>query len=250
MATTLTPPERAPAGAGLADAEPTNLAPLAMPDEHSLRVPDIAADLLPVEVFEARRGRQVRRFVLGALAVFTLLLGGWYAVATYQTVVARNALEGAQDDAQRLTLRQRAYADLVTAQAESTAINSQLAALMADDLQWAKLLSSLQDAAPSGVRLTGVTGALSTGTAAGTSTGTPANAIGSLNLTGTAGTKALVAAYVDALGKVAGVANPLLGDITTQGTTLNFTIRMDIMKAALGGRYTKPSTAPSTGGGK
>jgi Tfp pilus assembly protein PilN len=247
MSTTLTPPERAAAGAGFAEAEPADLAQLAMPDEHSLRVPDIAADLLPVEVFEARRERQVRRFVLSALAVFTLLLGGWYAVATYQTAAARDALEGAQDDAQRLTRQQRAYADLVTAQTESIAISNQLTALLADDLQWAKLLSSLQDAAPSGVRLTGVTGALATGTATGTpSPVTPVNAIGSLNLTGTAGTKALVAAYVDALGKVAGVANPLLGDITAQGTTLSFTVRMDITKAALGGRYTRPST----GGGK
>jgi len=246
MATTLTPPERAPGGAGIGQAKPANLAQLAMPDEHSLRIPDIAADLLPVEVFEVRRGRQVRRVVLSALAVFALVVGGWYAVATYQTIAARDALEGAQDDAQRLTRQQRAYADLVAAQAESSAITAQLAALLADDLQWAKLLSSLQDAAPSGVRLTGVTGALSTGTAGAANPATPANVIGSLNLTGTAGSKALVAAYVDALGKVAGVTNPLLGDITAQGSTLTFTVRMDITKAALGGRY----TTPSTGGGK
>jgi Tfp pilus assembly protein PilN len=233
MATTLTPPERAPAGAGFAEAKTANLAQVAVPDERSLRVPDIAADLLPIEVFEARRGRQVRRIV------FTLVLGGWYAVATYQTGVAREALESAQDDAQRLTRQQRTFADLVTAQTESTAITDQLTELLKDDLQWSKLLSSLQDAAPSGVRITGVTGALSASTSAAPNPGTPANAIGTLNLTGAAGTKALIAAYVDALGKVAGVANPLLGDVTAQSGTLNFTIRMDITKVALGGRYTK-----------
>lgn len=233
MATTLRPPERA------ASAE---RAPRPLP---------IAANLLPVEIVESRRGRKVKRIVLCALVGFVALLAAWYALASYQTSTARSSLRGVQDDAQRLVAQQHAFDEVVGIQAESRAISTALSFLLANDLQWSRLLSSLQKAAPKDVRLTSVSGALRSSTT--TSSGAGGNgssaaaaqlpgtsgeeSIGTLTITGSGNSKATVAAYVDALGKVPGLGNPLLGDATLQNGALQFTVRVDITASALGGRY-------------
>ena len=63
--------------------------------------------------------------------------------------------------------------------------------------------------------------------------------VGTLTVTGTGTSKAVIAAYVDALAKLSRVANPLLGEVTLQETGWQYSIRLDITKSALGGRYAK-----------
>jgi hypothetical protein len=224
-------------------------------DERSLRVPAICAELLPVEIIEARRTRRVRRVVVVAVAGFAAFLAVWYGIAVVETSAATDDLSRAQDNVQTLTRQQRNYTELVTVQADSARVGAQLKELLADDLQWSKLLSSLQAAAPKGITITGVTAALETGdSAAKAQTGLPSTttnkSIGALTTTGKGADKTVIAAYVDALGKVNGVGNPLLGDVTQQEDGLAFSVRMDITTAALGGRYS-PTPTPSAGtGGK
>lgn len=232
MTTMITPPESAVAGPP--------------------RLLSIAANLLPPEVIQGRHSRKVRRRVLSCLAVVVVLLGGWYAVAVYQAEAARASLANAQDEVTALRRQQNQFGDLVRAQTQSKAINDELAQLLANDLQWSKLISSLQQAAPSQVKVTGVTGMLAT---------TPNNAnpalpqlpgtggakvIGTVSLMGNAPSKTTIAAYLDALGEVDGVANPLLNDVNTAEGTVEFTVRLDITAKALGGRHT--ATTKQSGG--
>jgi Tfp pilus assembly protein PilN len=212
----------------------------------------IAANLLPPEIVEARRGRVVRRIVVSAVALFTVLLGGWFGVATYQTSLARGELSGAQGDVDRLSRQQRPFTELIKVQNESKAIGGQLSDLLANDLQWAQLLSSLRGAAPAGVQLTSVTGGLTA--TSGSSAGTPRlpdtsgqKLIGSLTVNGSAPGKPAVAGYVDALAKVQGLGNPMLESVNENGKAVTFTLRVDITAAALGGRYTSPSPSASKG---
>jgi hypothetical protein len=237
MATTLKPP---------VPAAPAGRAP---------RVPSIAANLLPVEIVESRRVRKVRRIVLSALVVFALLLGAWFGLARYQTSEARQNLRLAENDVQRLTRQQQAFATVVAVQAESQAIRKQLAALLADDLRWARLFSSLRKAAPADVRITAAYGSLAAAATGATSGGGAASGgavpqlpgtsgeklIGTFTVTGSGATKTAVAAYVDALGNIPGLANPYLGDASEQDGAVQFTVRLDITNAALGGRYTPKS---------
>ena len=64
----------------------TTLMPLdpATSPGHATRVLTIAAHLLPDEIVASRRARRVRDLVIAVLGAFVLLLGGWYAVATYR----------------------------------------------------------------------------------------------------------------------------------------------------------------------
>lgn len=229
-----------------------------VPVEGELRILRIAADLLPVEIVESRRTRKVRRIVLTALVVFAVLIGAWYAHASRQTAAARASVSSAEDEALRLLRQQRAFADVIGVQAESQAVRVQLSALLAGDLSWSRLLSSLRRAAPTGVRITSVTGAVTAGITGGSGDDGGVGAarlpdtsgeksVGSLIVAGSGTTKAAVAAYVDALAEVRGLGNPLLGDATQQDGEVRFTVRLDITESALGGRYT-PKSGTGTGG--
>jgi Tfp pilus assembly protein PilN len=219
-------------------------------DERSLRIPDISADLLPIEITSARRTRQIRRFVITSVGGFAVLLTVWYGLAVYETANASANLGRAEDNVQSLNHQQRGFDQLVAVQSDSKTINAQLNALMAKDLQWSRLLQSLQGAAPRGVTVTGMTAALlsdttSSASGAPTSATVASTTVGSLTLNGVGSSKTVIAAYVDALGKVNGVANVLPGDLTQQVGGLQFSVHMDITKAALGGRFSKNT---ATGG--
>jgi hypothetical protein len=227
---------------------PPDASPIA---KNPYRLLPIATNLLPVEIINSHRARKVRRVVLFALAIFTVLLTMWYGVAALQTTVARSDLAGAESDFQRMTRQQGQYRDLVAAQGESAAINAQLSAILAHDLQWTSLLTALQAAAPSDVKVDMVSGSLSA-KSAGEAANTPNDArlpstttdalVGTLTISGTAGSKTSVAAYMDALAKVPGLADPLTSQVASEDGTLHFTMQMDITSAAPGGRFAKKTS--------
>jgi Tfp pilus assembly protein PilN len=184
--------------------------------------------------------------VLAAIAGFIVLLLVGYAVTIARTSVASRSLSDAQDQAARLTRQQRQYAEVVRVEAESRTIRAELATLLANDLQWSHLLSSMQAAAPPGVVVTVVTGTLTPqartagkgASAAPAAGGSSVRTIGTLTISGTSPTKTALATFLDTLAKVTGLANPLLGNVNLQKTAQQFTLQVDITEAALDGRYT------------
>ena len=208
--------------------------------EGPLRIPAIEANLLPVEIVEARRGRLARRLVVTCLVVFTVLITAWYGQARYKTSVAAGTLQSAEDDAQRVLRQQREFSDLVATRAESQAIDARLSGLLAADLQWSRLLFSLRMQVPRGVRVTGAVGALNDDPAAlaAAEARTEGAVVGRLTVTGSGEDRAAVATYLDRLGKITGLANPLLNSATVAQGAVQFSVQLDITTAALGGRFT------------
>jgi Fimbrial assembly protein (PilN) len=230
----------------------TQLTPpdLAALDSGALRIMPIAADLLPAEVVEGRRGRRVRRIVLAALLGVLVLLGGWYGSARYQTSQARQELADAQEASARLQSQQKNYQEVVSVQEQSAEISRQLAGLMALDLRWSTVVNAVQRAAPTGVTLHGLSAATETpgagnATADNSLPDTGAKKIGELTITGEGTSKSGVAAYVDALARINGIVDPLLSSAVEQKRTVQFTVKMDLTSAVLGGRFT---TKPGSGG--
>jgi hypothetical protein len=212
--------------------------------ERARRVLPIRADLLPQEVIDSRRARKVRRAVLAALVGLVLVLAGWYGVAIFETADARAGLAGAQDEVQVLQRKQAKYADLVNIQAESGSIKAQLGTLLANDLPWSTVVTQVLAAAPGGVTVNDVTADL---TAGATNTGAPTvqlpnttgkTIVGQITVTGHAPGKAAAAAYVDALAKVKGLGNPYVTSAMPPGGEVDFTVRLDVTNAILGGRFT------------
>ncbi|NJC74196.1 PilN domain-containing protein [Planosporangium thailandense] len=239
MTTTLMPPGSVPPGSPV-------------PAESPARMLSIAANLLPPEIVHVRRVRTVRRTVVSALAVFVVLLGGWYGLARYQAATERAGLSGAELDVRRLERLQKDYATLIGVQRESQTIRSELSTLLASDLRWSGVISAIESAAPTGVSITNVAGSLNTagnGTGGngtgGSATGprlpdtTGHRLVGTVTITGTASSKAAVAQYLDRLAAVPGLGNPFLDASVPDDTAERFTVRLDITDAALGGRYTE-----------
>ena len=210
--------------------------------EQARRLLPIAADLLPVEVVDSRQVRKVRRSVLAGIIALVVVLTGWYGYAVYQTSVARVALSDAQAEVQRLQNKQGDYNPVIQAQSESAAIRAQLAGLLATDLPWSQLVKPALDAAPNGVAVNDVTGALAdpskkTGTVQLPNT-SGHNLVGQVTVRGTAPDKAVVARYVDGLAKVRGLANPYVTSAAPHDGVVDFTVQFDITTEVLGGRFT------------
>jgi Tfp pilus assembly protein PilN len=240
MATTMIPEPTAPSAASTTGSD-------------GLRFVAIRANLLPDEVVAGRRADAMRKRVLVGLAALAIVLIGAYAMSWWQTGSAQDKLDAVQRQGAALKSQQLDYAPLVSAQAEVSSIQSQLSRLMAGDLPWAAMLTTLRTTAPTGVTLTQVDGTINQGAAA------PAGGLSSLNQTGltTAGTititgnatdKPAVAAYADKLSRVKGLASPYITNVTASDKTVTFGITALITSEALGGRFA--TTAPTLPGGK
>jgi hypothetical protein len=204
----------------------------------SHRIPTVAADLLPIEVLEARRTRRIRRMVIMVAILVVVAMIGWYGFARIQTGLAEDELARARAETVRLDKQQDAFAELRQVRGGSDAITRQLEQLMASDLTWGTLVRNLRDAAPSGLVITGITGTLdATRAAAGGNLGTAPVAFATVTGIGTS--KPQVAAYVDALGRLTGIADPFITNVTAGENGLDFNVQVNVTRALLGGRYSK-----------
>jgi Tfp pilus assembly protein PilO len=210
------------------------------PQSH--RIPTVAVNLLPAEVIEARRTRRVKRTVLILLALFVVVLTGWYGFSRVQTELARSELADAKASTEQLTRQQGAFAELQQIQRDSAAIERQLAQLMANDMAWPTLLRDLRRIAPSGLVLTGTTVTLDASRVSGSGTNIAATTpVAFVTIIGVGTSKPQIATYVDALGTLTGVANPFITSVSASEKGLDFNVRIDVTSALLGGRY-----APAT----
>ena len=226
MTSTLTPP----------DASGTERGP---------RLPVMVADLLPDDIVQARRARQVRRAVLAVLAAFTVGLIAWGGLVIYQTSHARGDLAEVQEDADLVRAKQNDYSEVVTVRGQSAQITAKLTALLARDLQYGGLLSAVRQLAPHGIQLTNINGTLpdgakaaTTGTAVELPNTTGERRVGTLTVGGIGASKALIASYVDSLARLAGLGNPVVTAVNLTEGSLRFVVQLDITESMLGGRYT------------
>jgi Tfp pilus assembly protein PilN len=206
-------------------------------NERATRIPPISANLLPFEILEARRSRKIHRAVFAALAALAVGLVGWYVFASYQTSVARDDLANAQTAAEVMVRQQHQYADVVSTQAQSQAIRNQLGTLFAADVNWSAVVDRVQGAAPRGVSVTGLTGGVNAPNAQGMPATTDPDQVGTLTITGYGPDKSTVAAYVDLLGAVPGVSSPYLSSATEAGGVVQFSVKVQVDRAALSTRF-------------
>jgi Tfp pilus assembly protein PilN len=222
----------------------------------AVRFVAIRANLLPGEIVSARQAIAVRKRVLVGLVVVVALLIGTDAFSWYQTSAANSDLDSAQSQAAALRSQQSQFAPLVRAQADVEAVHQQLQGLMADDVSFKAMLTTLRGQAPSGVALTsiGITvNSTSAGAAAGAAAPAPLNesgkeAIGQLTLSGTAPDKRSVAAYADRLATMKGLAAPLISSVSTDTSSAKFSLTAIVTSDALSKRYVAASTPAPTGG--
>jgi len=220
--------------------------PAALPNEPAIRYPEVFANLMPEEVIIGRRARKLRQQVFAGLGVLVVLLAAWYAYSILQTSNAKSSLASTNRSTTDLQTQQLKFGPLLIAQQDSAAIGARLTTLMRGDLQWAKLLDGLRQAAPKGVNVGTISATLVSGSQGASSTGggglgvlnsSGKGSIGTLTMSGSASDKASVAAYVEALPGVTGVAAAFPESVQGSGSSYTWTITAILTTDALGGRY-------------
>lgn len=224
------------------------------PVENSRRIVPIFANLMPTEVVDTRRGRRARGLTLTGLILLVVAIAGVYAVTWMQTSSAQDELDDTQAQVAELKRQQNKFSEVVQIQTDSKLLEQQLTRLMASDLSWSAVLSDIRAAVPSGTDVTAVSVTLTPKEENATNTenaGLPSESkeklIGTVGITGVAPSKPVIAAFLDALSKVDGLADPYITSITETENGRQFTMRLALNGKVLGGRFDE---AGKTTGGK
>ena len=208
----------------------------------------IGADLLPTRTTTGRGGRRRTVVAAGIVLVAVIALAGGYLAARHDRSEAATALAAAQDQQHGLQVQQRSFDDLVRTRSQATRLQSTLATVMRTDTPWSVLLDGLAHVR-GGVTLTAVNAAVATAaTPAGPATAP--GALGTVTITGSAPDKPTISTFVDALGGLAGLADPFLSTVTAGSGTAGFTFTVTVdlthdLSSAAVSRW-----ATTAGGGK
>jgi type II secretory pathway pseudopilin PulG len=210
----------------------------------------IGADLLPREVVAVRRGRTTRFVSIGIVLIAVLGVVAGYVLSSAGRSTATDELATAQDRTTSLQNQVKQYTDVAATQAQATALRNTLAHLMATDAPWSALLGALDGIHGGAISYTTVHVSSVDPTAAATTTSATPGAIGTLTIDGKGPDKPAIAAFVDALSGLTGIANPFLTSATqTDDGSFTFTVQADLTPDL---RTVDPSrwATTTTGGGK
>lgn len=226
----------------------TTLMPIdpAVSPQRASRIPMISARLLPEEVLAARQARRALILVVVLVVLVASLCAAWFTLAYRDKLAAQGELDDATTAVVDLRRKQQEFSPTVRVQNETKTLEGQLKAVMAKDLDWSALLTTIRSTGtPSGVQVIGVNGQLAGADGSGASMvnalpdANNTTTIGTLTVTGSGPDKQAVAAYVDALARETVVANPFVTSVAKgEKSGVTFSLTVDITQTALCGRYT------------
>lgn len=203
----------------------------------------ILVDLTPPELLAARRLRSTRRLLAVLLALVLALAGAAYFYAGSQRDNAAAGLTAEQATTTRLQAEQRKFAGLLQTQTSITQVQTQIAGLMASDVDVAKLVGSIRAQLTPGMTLAQIGISIDTAAqpAAAGGTGTLDTSgerhIGSVTLTGKATRLTDVSTLVDRLRTVDGIVEPY--PVSNQQTTdgASFSVQLTLTATLLTHRF-------------
>lgn len=217
----------------------------------------ITANLLPPEIVTARRTKVLRKFALSAI-VFVMLLGiAGYFYALSQKDDANAALQAAQTQTAVLHTQQAKYSEVVTISGQISTITSQLAQVLAGDVDMTALVGKIVSAQPGGGTITQLQVQISadplatpTSTGAGVLDTSGRTHVGTLTLTASTRSLADVASYVVRLNKIPGVVTAFPSSVTSSDRSVTYTIQATLTDQVFSHKYDQLATgAGSTQGG-
>jgi Tfp pilus assembly protein PilN len=204
----------------------------------------IVADLTPPELVAARRLNVLRKLIGAGLVLVVVLCAAGYVWAWSKHSSAATALHTASARTQQLTAQQNQYADVTQIKNATTSINSQIASLMNQDVDVAKLVDQISKAVPATAGLTSLTVSLTQSNTAGLNS-TQASLdrsghlqIGTVSMSGVGQSLTDISAFVTHLSALPGVTNvvPSTNLAQDQGST-TFTVSLDITDQLYTHRY-------------
>jgi Tfp pilus assembly protein PilN len=209
-------------------------------------------NLLPPEIGEQRRFRRVQTG-LGAGVVAALgIVGALTLLAAGQVSDAEDGLAASKAEGTRLQVQTNEYAEVPEVYAQVEAAEAQVSAAMGKEVRWSYFLNDVSLKVPGKVWLTSMTVTQDVDSAVADATSNPTApssgtyldpGLGTVTFAGSGYRHNDVAAWLDALAKQKGLAQPyftssskeLIGD----ESSVNFTSQATITDEALSGRYSQ-----------
>jgi type IV pilus assembly protein PilN len=203
----------------------------------------IIVDLTPPELIAARKVRVVRRALAVGLVIVLLLSLAAFGYAWTQKRSAADDLASVQNDTTRLQSEQNRYGNVVRIQSATKQIQSQIAGLMAADVDSAQLLGQIRAQLPANMiigQLSVVANESSTSNSSAGGAlldGSGLVHIGTVSLSGTAKRLTDVATFVDRLGTIKGIVQPYPADTVMLGSTVTFSLQLTLTSDLLTHTY-------------
>ncbi|MBM2618916.1 hypothetical protein JIG36_25480 [Actinoplanes sp. LDG1-06] len=215
------------------------------------RVLTIRANLLPDEIKAGRNARRTRSGLILAVIVVVAGMAGWYFYAVQQLNTADENLSTASAQVIKAQNDKKAYTQVVTVIGDRDTLTDEMKTLLANDLPWSTMMDTVRSNAEAAEVTVDELGATVLTDSAAAATATTAGATGqaaastrvvaTLTIAGKGPTKKEVAAYIDRLANLKGVADPYVTSIGTNETgDVSYAITAKITSAALCGRFTTP----------
>jgi Tfp pilus assembly protein PilN len=231
--------------------ETVEAAPVALP-LGSVVLPRV--DLLPPEIFQARRFRRVQTGLGGAVALAVGLVALLYVSASGSVSDAQQQLDAATAAQQQLQTQTASYRDVTATYAQAASAEAVLTIAMGAEVRWSRLLDDLSLTVPDNVWVKELTlTEAAPGAAAGTpvTTAPPATTgaaaasdqIGTATFTGVGFSHDDVAVWLESLAGQKAFRDPSFSSATESllgpRKIVTFTSTATLTSAALSGRYTK-----------
>jgi hypothetical protein len=199
----------------------------------------IAANLTPPELINARELKTLRKWLAAGLVVLLLACVGGYLLAARKHSAASAELDQVQAQTTDLQAGVRKYAAVTQIQGSVTQVQTQIAALMASDVDLVALLGRLRSALPATMTISSEAVNISqAGAAAQAGSGaSTASTVGTVSLSGTGRALNNLATYVENLQAIPGVT-----DVNPTTNVLNehvahYSLTLDLTTAALSHRF-------------
>jgi hypothetical protein len=203
----------------------------------------IVADLTPPELVESRRLRHLRKLLAGVIGFVLVLCALGYVYAWRQHSAASDSLDAANARHAQLTAQQARYAGVTNIESISSGIQAKITSLMQQDVDVARFVAAVREAAPTTVAITQLQVTFSSGsqsTAPGGVQQVDGHAvIGKVTLSGSGHTLNDLASFVDRLSAVPGVADIFPGSNATgdKGSATTFNVTFDMTDQLYSHRY-------------
>ena len=204
----------------------------------------IAADLTPPEIVSARRLSRLRRWIAIALVGLAVLVAAGYGLAMIENNTARNRTVAEQELTAPLQTEQKKYGDVTQTKAKLTLTRTQVATLMAADVDVSTFLTKVNSPLPATMSIkTLAVNLLQATVAAPAAVGTGGldtsgrAPIGTVIIGGTAATFDDVAKYVDTLASTPGVTNVVPTSSQADETGVQYSLTFTVTDTLLSKRF-------------
>jgi hypothetical protein len=193
----------------------------------------IFADLMPPELQAARKLKGLRRALLAGLVILVLACVGGYVYAMNKHSSAQSALDQAQANTATVRAEQNKYADVTQLRTAATGIQSQVAAAMADDVDFGAFIAQVRAALPGSLAITSltITIAPNSGSTAPSLSSSAAPQIGTVTLGGTGKSLADLSGYVVKLAALPAVIDVIPTTNSASGAKTAFNVSFGITSA-------------------